>query len=157
MALSNVLKKLMLHQTRFGQLGSELYTAIDAATADVAALEAARIGATPLVKAANYAVLAGDSGKTLFATAAVDFTLPAAAAGLNYTFMQTADANMAILAPGSNDSIITKGDDGADSVTFSTAGQKIGSALYVTAITLDDGATYKWFAVNIGGTTATIA
>jgi len=146
MGLSNALKKMMQHATRFGALASELWKAIDS-----------QFGRNVLVKAANYTLTAADNGATVLCTAAADITLPAAAAGLSYYVAQTADANLAILAPGSNDSIITKNDTGADSVTFSTAGQKIGSAVLVTAVTLDSGATYKWFLANIGGTTATIA
>jgi hypothetical protein len=36
-------------------------------------------------KSANYGILAADSGSSLVATAALTFTLPAAAAGLTYT------------------------------------------------------------------------
>lgn len=157
MALSNVLKKILSYPTRLGALAHELTTAIDAATTGIAALVAAAFGKTVLMKAVDYAILAGDSGKTILASDAVNFTLPAAAAGLSYYIGQTADANMAVLAPSSNDSIICKDDAGADSVTFSTASNKIGSMVLVSAVTLDGGTTYKWFLVNIGGTTATIA
>jgi len=107
-------------------------------------------------KAADYTLTADDSGKTFLATAAVNFTLPTPAKGLHYTIGQIADANLAILSGGSADNIIAKNDAGADSVTFSTAGNKIGAYCHFVAVE-SAADTYKWAFFNWSDCTATIA
>lgn len=109
-----------------------------------------------ITKAADYTVVAGDSGTLFVATAAVNFTLPTKANGLAFEFVQTADANMAILSAGSADDIIVDGDAGADSVTFSTSSHKIGSRIRVECV-YTAASTLKWIVANVGGTTMTIA
>lgn len=109
-------------------------------------------------KAADYTVVAADNG-TLFqaTTGAVTFTLPTIAAGLSFMFMQTTDNNMVVSSAGSSDNIIGMHDLGADTATFSTASEKIGACLKVTAIYV--GADLKWLAQNLsaGANTVTYA
>jgi hypothetical protein len=104
-------------------------------------------------KAANYTVTADDNGLLLLATAAVTFTLPTKQNGLAFRFAQTADANLVISGGGS---IIHKGNAAANTVTFSTANEKIGSHVLVECIYTTAG-TLKWLVTNLGGTTATVA
>lgn len=106
--------------------------------------------------AVDLALTTAMSGETILCTAAANLTLPAAARGLHYTCVQTADANMAVLAPASNDSLIGKNDAAGDSATFSTAGNKIGACCHVVAVeTAAD--TYKWLVLNWSDCTLTIA
>jgi hypothetical protein len=104
-------------------------------------------------KAANYAVVAADNGLLFLATAAATFTLPAKQNGLAFRFVQSADANLVI--QGSAD-LVHKGNAGANSVTFSTANEKIGSQALVECLYTAAG-TLKWLVSNLGGTTATVA
>jgi hypothetical protein len=112
--------------------------------------------APQVIKAADYTVLAADSGKTFLATAAVNFTLPTKAIGLAFRFIQTADAAMGILSAASSDDIITDGDAGADSVTFSTSAQDR-QRCEVRCELIAGTPTLKWVLHNLGGTTETIA
>jgi hypothetical protein len=104
-------------------------------------------------KSANYTVLAADSGLLFLATAAVTFTLPTKENGLAFRFAQTADANLVI--SGSAD-IIAKGNAAANSVTFSTASEKIGSHVLVECLYVGT-STLKWLVTNLGATTPTVA
>jgi hypothetical protein len=104
-------------------------------------------------KSGNYTVLASDNGLLLLATAAVTFTLPAKQNGLAFRFAQTADANLVIA--GSAD-IIAKGNAAANTVTFSTANEKIGSHVLVECMYVNTG-TLKWLVTNLGATTPTVA
>jgi hypothetical protein len=104
-------------------------------------------------KSANYTVLAADNGMLFLATAAVNFTLPTKANGLAFRFLQTADANLVIT--GSND-IIALNDAAASTVTFSTAGEKIGSQVLVECVYTAD-STLLWIVSNLGATTPTVA
>ncbi len=97
-------------------------------------------------KAADYTVLATDDGTMFIATAAVNFTLPALARGLSFTFFQDADANMVITSAAGND-IIADGDLAASTLTFSTASHKIGSCVKVTC----NAAGTKWRAFVLSG------
>lgn len=107
-------------------------------------------------KAANYTVTAADHGTKFHATTgAVTFTLPTKANGLMFEFVNTVNADMAILSAGSADDIIAIGDAGADSVTFSTTSEKIGSHCRVEC-TYIDGTNLRWIVSNLGGTTATV-
>jgi hypothetical protein len=104
-------------------------------------------------KSANYTVVAADNGLLFLATAAVTFTLPTKQNGLAFRFAQTADANLVI--SGSAD-IIHKNNASANTVTFSTASEKIGSQVLVECVYTNTG-TLKWLVSNVGGTTATVA
>ena len=104
-------------------------------------------------KSGNYTVVAGDNGLLFLATAAVTFTLPTKANGLAFRFAQTADANLVI--QGAAD-LIHKGNAAANTVTFSTANEKIGSHVLVECLYTAAG-TLKWLVSNVGGTTATVA
>lgn len=104
-------------------------------------------------KSANYTVTEEDTGLLFIATAAVTFTLPTKQNGLAYRFLQTADADMAIV--GSAD-IIYRNSVSNSSLTFSTASQKIGSHVLLECMYIGAG-TLKWVASNLGGTTATQA
>jgi hypothetical protein len=104
-------------------------------------------------KSTNYPVVAGDNGLLFLATAAATFTLPTKQNGLAFRFVQTADANLVI--SGSAD-LIHKGNAAANTVTFSTASEKIGSQVLVECI-YTAASTLKWLVTNLGGTTATVA
>ena len=104
-------------------------------------------------KAGNYTVTEGDNGLLFLATAAVTFTLPTKQNGLAFRFAQTADANLVISGTGA---IIHKGNASANTVTFSTASEKIGSHVLVECIYTAAG-TLKWLVTNLGGTTASVA
>lgn len=104
-------------------------------------------------KSANYTVTAEDNGLIFIATAAVNFTLPAKQNGLAFRFLQTADADMAII--GSAD-IVYRNSASNSSLTFSTAGQKLGSQVLVECM-YTAANTLKWVVSNLGGTAATQA
>ena len=104
-------------------------------------------------KSANYTVVAADNGLLFLATAAVTFTLPTKQNGLAFRFAQTADADLVI--SGLAD-VIHKGNAAANTVTFNTAGQKIGSHVLVECLYTAAG-TLRWLVTNLGGTTATVA
>lgn len=99
-----------------------------------------------VAKATAYTVLAADCG-VLFdntgASASVTFTLPALSTsyGLWYGFLVVADFNL-VVASAEGTNIIAQGNVSASSVTFGTAGQKIGGILKFYA---NPGAT-KWIA-----------
>ena len=104
-------------------------------------------------KSSNYTVVSGDNGLLFLATAAVNFTLPTKQNGLAFRFAQTADANLVIT--GAAD-IIAKGNAAANTVTFSTANEKIGSHVLVECLYTGTG-VLKWLVTNLGGTTPTVA
>lgn len=104
-------------------------------------------------KGTNYTVVAGDNGLLFLATAAVNFTLPTKQNGLAFRFLQTADANLVIT--GSAD-IIAKGNAAANTVTFSTSSEKIGSHVLVECVYVGT-STLKWLVTNLGATTPTVA
>jgi len=104
-------------------------------------------------KSADYTVTADDNGLMFVATAAVNFTLPTKQNGLAFRFLQTADANLVITGSGD---VVHKGNAAADTVTFSTASQKIGSQALVECLYTAEN-TLKWVVTNLGGTTATVA
>lgn len=96
-----------------------------------------------VAKTSNYTVAATDSA-TVFtnegASGAVTFTLPATGSeGLVYEFMVVADQTVTIDGPA--DTLIIFNDAAADSVSFSTSGEKIGN--HVRAVATDSGS--KWF------------
>lgn len=104
-------------------------------------------------KAENYTLLPDDNGLLFVATAAVSFTLPAKQNGLAFRFLQTADADMAIIG---NADIVFRNSAANSSLTFNTANQKIGSQLLVECMYIGAN-TLKWIASNLGGTTVTQA
>lgn len=146
--LSTAVQKLLQYVSRFGQYGSELVKAIHSGGlfGDGACL----------VKTADYAVAAADTGKILYAsTNAVNFTLPTIAAGLSYTFVGLSNANVVVTT---NALGIHKGSIVAAAVTFSTTSEKAGTIVRVTAVpTAADGTVLKWLVSNVGGTTATVS
>jgi hypothetical protein len=106
-----------------------------------------------IAKTADYTVKATESGAiftTTGASGAVNFTLPAKAAGLIYTFINTVGQNM-VITPDAVDTIVTFNDAAADTVTFSTAGNLIGAMVTVVC----DGT--KWIVINNSANTATVA
>lgn len=108
-------------------------------------------------KTANYTVVANDN-YTLFgnvgATGAVTFTLPVLANGYLFGFRVEADQNVTI-ASNEGDNMIAFNDASADSVAFSTAGERIGGLVVVYT---NPGAT-KWIVENhsAGAHTITVA
>ena len=95
-----------------------------------------------VTKVADYTVLASESG-TFFtnrgATAAVNFTLPAFASGLNYLFYAAADFAVTVTS-GTADLMIADNDVAADSLALSTGSEIMGGAITVVS----DGT--KWMA-----------
>lgn len=108
-------------------------------------------------KTSNYTVVANDNF-TLFdnvgATGAVTFTLPALAAGYLFGFRGQADQTITI-ASNEGDNMVAFNDASADSVAFSTSGEKIGGMVWVYT---NPGAT-KWIVENhsAGLNTVTVA
>jgi hypothetical protein len=104
-------------------------------------------------KTTNYTVVAADNGLLFVATGAANFTLPTKENGLAFRFVQTANENLIIT--GAAD-LVHKGNAAADTVTFSTTNEKIGSQVLVECLYVAAG-TLKWIVTNLGGTTATVA
>jgi len=104
-------------------------------------------------KGGSYTVVAADNGLLFLATAAATFTLPTKQNGLAFRFVQTIDANLVI--QGAAD-IVHKNNAAANTVTFSTAGEKLGSQVLVECLYTAAG-VLKWLVSNLGGTTATVA
>jgi hypothetical protein len=116
-----------------------------------------------VAKTANYQISAAvDPLGTIFtnhgATGAVTFTLPQpnqALIGGWYRFIGVADQNITVAAP-TNDTLIGLNDAAADSIAFSTAGQKIGAAILATCLPIGIG--FQWHVQNDSvGHTATLA
>ena len=99
------------------------------------------------LKTSDYSVTAEDAGKLLVANKAgtFTFTLPAVATsgGCMWMFMQMQDQNLVIAAPA--DTMVAKNNAESDSVTFSTATEKLGAA----AMVICDGTRHYFF--NISG------
>ena len=108
-----------------------------------------------VAKTADYTVVAADAGTlftTLGASGAVNFTLPALAAGLGpFEFLCLADQNMTVTSA-EGDNIVTDNDLSADSIAFSTASHKIGGHIQIWA----NGPGTKWYWRNMGPLTNTI-
>jgi len=86
-----------------------------------------------LAKTANYTVVAADNGTLLHnasAVGAVTFTLPTLAAGLFYGFSVQADQTVTVTSAAGDDMIVPN-DLSADSVAFSTGGDKVGGMVAV--------------------------
>lgn len=111
-----------------------------------------------VAKTADYAVLAADGSNTTFtnrgAAGTVIFTLPAAApllAGFRFRFKGHADQTITVAAAVA-DTLVALNDVAADSLSLSTAGQKIGGEIEAFC----DGTS--WFASVISvGHTGTVA
>jgi len=105
-----------------------------------------------VAKTASYTVLATESG-TVFTTSgsagAVVFTLPTAAAGLCYWFINAADQDMTITSTPA-DKFVLFNDVAADSIAFSTASEKVGGGVFVVS----DGTNWFGF-VHLGTETQT--
>lgn len=109
-----------------------------------------------IAKTADYTVTEADNG-TLFtntgAGGAVIFTLPALQAGLVYEFLVVADQTVTV-ASAAGDDIVAFNDASADSLAFSTGGQKIGGHLVLRT----NAAGTKWYVDNLSpGNTITVA
>jgi len=111
-----------------------------------------------VAKTADYAVLASDGSGTLFtnrgAAGTVIFTLPAPAAALaGYVFRFKAHADQTItVKTATADTLVVLNDAAADSLSLSTAGEKIGGEIEAFC----DGTS--WFASGVAvGHTYTIA
>jgi len=108
-------------------------------------------------KTTNYTVVAADSGKvftTLGAAGAVTFTLPAAAtagSGWNAYFINAVAQDMVIT--GTAGELVTFNDAAANSVTFGTAGEEIGAAVWVVC----DGTKHYVLPMIYEAVTATVA
>jgi len=95
-------------------------------------------------KITDYVVLADDNGQVFLATTAnVTFTLPAIKAGLQFDFIRCSDHNL-VVASAEGDNVIVGNDMTADSITYSTAGNRIGARVRVTGIYV--GAALRWLA-----------
>lgn len=110
-----------------------------------------------VAKTADYTVVAADNGTTFTntgAAGAVVFTLPALAPGLAFEFRVVADQNVTVASVAGDDMIVFN-DAAADSVAFSTAGQKIGGGVLV----FSNAAGTKWYVRNAsaGANTITVA
>ena len=108
-------------------------------------------------KTASYTVVAADNF-TLFdntgASGAVTYTLPTLANGYMFGFSGVADQNT-VVASAAGDDMVVFNDASADSVAFSTSGEKIGGLFVVFS---NPGAT-KWIVMNLsaGANTVTVA
>lgn len=119
---------------------------------------------TVQAKTANYTIVPQvDRSGTIFtnagATDTVTFTLPLPSAhieGFVYDFLGVADQTITVAAPVA-DTLVALDDVAADSLSASTADQKIGA--YLRAICVQTGAnTYQWAAVTLAnGVTGTVA
>ena len=94
----------------------------------------------------DYTVLATDNGTRFFAdTANANFTLPAIRAGLSFEFMRVSDHNL-VVTSAEGDNIIVGNDLSADSITYSTASNKIGARIRVSCEYVGATPTLKWIA-----------
>lgn len=108
-------------------------------------------------KTADYTVVSTDNLSLFLTTGASDavaFTLPTLANGLMFGFKNTVNQNMTV-ASAAGDDMIVFNDLTADSVAFSTSGEKIGGGVIVFS---NPGAT-AWIVCNYsaGANTITVA
>jgi hypothetical protein len=95
-------------------------------------------GVKTLTETANYSVVTGDSGKSfdnIGASGTVIFSLPAAAAGLRYTFTNYAGQTLEVLAAG-GDQIAVGGSN--------SSSHNISSSVAYASITLEAHGTGQW-------------
>lgn len=101
--------------------------------------------------AAAYSILATDTGKVFVVTAAATLTLPANSAALKGCWVKViigADVSVTIAATAGE--LVAFNDVAANSIAFSTSGEKAGNAVDF----ISDGT--KWYAcVQLGAETAT--
>jgi len=108
---------------------------------------------------ATRTVLASEAGRCFVATGANNFTLPATAdcePGVQFIFQQIADANLVVTGETAGD-IISRNNAAADTLTFSTASNKIGAAVQLELIDSDGAGTLKWLARNLSDCTMVVA
>ncbi len=103
--------------------------------------------------ATNVSVTAAQSGTLFVATAAATFTLPTIANDLEYEFLMTANANLAVTGAASTLLRDTSNVAGT-TATFSTANQKLGASCKVRAIYVTG--VLKWKLDNTSGFTITM-
>ena len=97
-------------------------------------------------KITDYTVVAADNGTRFFAdTANATFTLPAIKAGLSFEFMRVSDHNL-VVTSAEGDNIIVGNDLSADSITYSTASNKIGARIRVSCEYVGATPALKWIA-----------
>ena len=104
-----------------------------------------------VAKTADYQVLASETGTyftDLGTTGTIDFTLPAATAGLVYTFFSASAG--ALLVKAASAIMVADNNAAATSVQYVSAGDIIGAGFRLFA----DGA--KWFAMPFGTEAATV-
>lgn len=94
-------------------------------------------------------VVAADNGREFIKTAgaAVTFTLPTIAVGLEFWFTSNQDVNLIIVSAAGND-IVTIGDAAASTITHSTAGDLIGARSHFVAKYY--GTTLRWQHTSFG-------
>ena len=110
------------------------------------------------VSATTKTLVAADNGKHFVSLAAGNYTLPAnTAANVGFTVMisQITDANL-VITSAAGDDIVALNNIAADTVTFSTGGEKIGTRVMVQLIYTAASAR-RWIVHNLGGTTAVAA
>lgn len=113
--------------------------------------------ANELAKTSNFTITKTLNG-TLFtnsgAAGAVVFTLPALSPYLAFRFRVVADQDVTV-ASAAGDDMVAFNDASADSVAFSTSGQKIGGGLFIYS----NAAGTKWIVENesAGANTVTVA
>lgn len=108
-----------------------------------------------VAKTSNYTVLAKDAGTRFTntgASGAVTFTLPTLTVGLAFEFCVVADQTVTI-ASAAGDDIVAPNDASADSIAFSTGGDKVGACVQV----LSNGAGTKWLIRKMCGNAMTVA
>lgn len=106
-------------------------------------------------KTGNYGVLATDNNSLFTNTGAVGsviFTLPARAAGLQYTFFVVADQSLSVASAAGSD-MVTSNNASASSVGFATGGDKIGGCVRVTC----NAAATKWYVEKLSPNALTIS
>lgn len=91
----------------------------------------------------THSPTAADNGTVFFYSnaGAVAVTLPTLVPGLEFTFIRTANEELAV-ASAAGDDIVVGNDLSADSITFTTAGEQIGAAIRVRSAYV--GGTLKW-------------
>ncbi len=104
-----------------------------------------------VAKTADYQVLASESGTyftDLGTTGTIDFTLPAVAAGLHFTFFSASAG--ALLVTGAANIMVADNDATATSVQYGSSGDIIGGGFRL----FSNGT--KWFAMPFGTEAATV-
>jgi hypothetical protein len=106
------------------------------------------------ISATTKTLVAADNGKHFIQSAAGNYTLPAnteANVGFCCLITQISDNNL-VITSAAGDDIMTKNNDAADSVTFNTATELIGTTVMVKLIHTA-ASTRKWLVFSLGDTT----